>query len=75
MTRVSHCPISLRPEHPLLLRVFVYAETRLFSCSIATAVRVTSRIVTSLILLRLLYSNGRFSASTILAFSRYATVF
>jgi hypothetical protein len=34
----------------VLLRVFVYAETRLLSFSIATAVRVTSRIVTPLLL-------------------------
>jgi hypothetical protein len=37
----------------LLLRVFVYAETRLLNFSIATtAVRVTTRIVTIPLLLR-----------------------
>jgi hypothetical protein len=36
----------------LLLRVLVYAETRLLNCSIATAVRVTSRIIKVPLLLR-----------------------
>jgi hypothetical protein len=58
----------------LLLPVFVYTETPLLSCSIATA-------VSHLLSWHLLYYcagalriNGCFSASTVLALSKYATI-
>jgi hypothetical protein len=59
----------------LLLRVLVYAETRLLNCSTATA--VCAHLVSCHLLcccVRALPSNGCFSFSTVLTLSKHATI-